>query len=103
MTLAKKFWSVISRTCGYLALSVWIGHFYFWFSYFDSGPGQPDYSTGHYIGLNNHGNVHYITVSQDHKITIMEVAAFSLFAVGFLIQELIVRPPKRMPWENQYR
>jgi hypothetical protein len=45
--------------------------------------------------------VHYLTASQDQNITRMEFAAFLLFAVGFLIQELVVRPPKPKPWENR--
>jgi hypothetical protein len=101
MSPPKKLCSALSRVLGYSALAVWLGHFYFWFSYFDSSPRQPDYASGHVIPLNNHGSVHYLTASQDQNITRMELAAFLLFAVGFLIQELIVRPPKPKPWENK--
>jgi hypothetical protein len=101
MSSPKKFWNALSRVLGYSALAVWLGHFYFWYSYFDSSPRQPDYTNGHVIPLNNHGSVHYLTASQDQNITCMELAAFLLFAVGFLIQETIVRPPKPKPWENR--
>jgi hypothetical protein len=94
-------WSFASRCCGFSALVVWIGHFYFWFLYLGAGPRRPDYPTGQFIPLNNHGDVHYITQSQDHTITVLETLAFALFAVGFLIQGLIVRPPKPKPWEKQ--
>jgi hypothetical protein len=98
---SKKFWNIFSRTLGYSALTVWFVHFYFWFSYFDSSPRQPDYSNGHVIPLNNHGSVHYLTSSQDQIITNMEITTFVLFGIGFLIQEWILRPPKPKPWENR--
>jgi hypothetical protein len=96
-----KFWDTLSRVFGFCALTVWLGHFYFWFSYFDSGPINPDYASGHVVPLNNHGSVHYLTTSQDRNITWMELSAFLLFAVGFAIQESIVRPHKPKPWENK--
>jgi hypothetical protein len=101
MFQAKHFWIVLSRLFGYSALAVWLGHFYFWYSYFDSSPRQPDASTGHVIPLNNRGNVHYLTSLQDGHLTTMEVAAFALFARGFLINEFIVRPANPKPWEKR--
>jgi hypothetical protein len=101
MFASKKFWTSLARVFGFCAITIWFGHFYFWYSYFDAGPREPDYASGHVIPLNNHGSVHYLTASQDQNITRMEFAAFLLFAVGFLIQELIVRPPKPKPWENR--
>jgi hypothetical protein len=74
----------MSRILGYSALVVWLGHFYFWYSYFDSSPKQPNYANGHIIPVNNHGSVRYLTVRQDKCIVGTEIAAFALFAVGFL-------------------
>lgn len=98
---SRERWAFATRFCGFAALTVWIGHFYFWFLYLGQGPRQPDYPAGQFIPLNNHGDVHYITPSQDHTISVLEALAFALFAVGFLIQELIVRPSKPKPWEKQ--
>jgi hypothetical protein len=94
---SKRFWTFVTRLFGYSAFAPGVASMYFWFSYFDSGPRCPDYSGGYVVPLNNHGNVHYITAAQDHRITVLQVAAAILFAIGFLIQELIVRPPKPKP------
>jgi|SRR5215475_12832931 len=99
MTLTKKTWTIVGRILGFSALAVWIGHFYFWLSYFNEGTPQPDPARGHDIPLNNHGSVHYITASQDHKITLMRIAAAVLFAACFVIYLRIIGLPK--PWENR--
>jgi hypothetical protein len=101
MLASKKFWTLLSRGFGFAALAIWIGFFYFLHLYFDSGSKQPDLSTGHVIPLNNHGTVHYITSQQDSRITMMQTVTFALFAVGFLINEFVVRPPKPKPWEKK--
>jgi hypothetical protein len=99
MKLTKKTWTVLSRVFGFSGLGVWIGHFYFWYSYFNEGPSLPGRVSGHYIALNNHGSVHYITESQDHKITLMRVIAVLLLAACFVVYLRMIGPPK--PWENK--
>jgi hypothetical protein len=101
MLVSKKFWTFLSRGFGFSALAIWIGFFYFWYLYFDSGSKQPDLGTGHVIPLNNHGTVHYITSQQDSRITLLKTIPFALFAVAFLINEFVVRPPKPQPWEKK--
>lgn len=65
-----------------------------------SGPRRPDYDTGHVIPLNNHGDAHYVTVQQDSRIQKMEALASALFILGFLLNELIVRPSKPNPGKS---
>jgi hypothetical protein len=101
MSDPKRLWTFVSRFLGWLAFAPGLASLYLWFAYFDSGPRSADYSSGHVVPLNNHGNVHYITAAQDHKITVLQIIAGSLFAIGFLIQGLIVRPPKPKAWENK--
>jgi len=57
----SKLWSRLSITLGLSGVTLWIGHFYFWFSYFDSSPRTPDPSSGHIVPLNNHGYIAYLT------------------------------------------
>lgn len=38
------------------------------------------------VPLNNHGDVRYITESQNHTINVLQTLAFGFFIAGFLIQ-----------------
>jgi hypothetical protein len=97
----KRFWTLLARVFGFSALFIWFGSFYVWYSYFNSSPNQPDFASGHVVPLNNHGSVHYLTSQQDTRITAMQTGAGILFVAGFLITEIIIRPPKAKPWENK--
>jgi energy-coupling factor transporter transmembrane protein EcfT len=89
MFTAKQIWVVLSRVLAWLGLALWLGHFYFWYAYFDSSPPVPDYRRGQVIPLNNHGNVHYLTDWQDHNIRIMQMAAFALIVASVLVAAFI--------------
>jgi hypothetical protein len=82
-------------------VALWIGHFYFWFSYFNSSPKTPDPSSGHIVPLNNHGFVAYLTTQQDTRLTAMTIVAVVLFVSGATIYHSRVRSVSPKPWEKR--